>query len=880
MTSKIRQIADGTIIDTLTTSVNASTNAVNVSPVPTSLNPVYGQQIATATKASPYNVINIAGRTLVNLMGRDGNCESLTPFLTGSVTLALDATNNTMGSNGVKLTLTASTGYLLERFTYLANKCYIVLADVKNGTATNMSISNNSGAASSLITDTTKFNTVWFKYTGATDFADYVVVGIGGASTQYGYVDAIRIYEVSQAEYNALGTTLTDITQIANKYLYVDDVKHVNAPYIIRYGENMLPPLSDWSDSSAGAAVGSITQVAPYTFTVNKATTANFSSMNTPKMSVVFGQPYTLTVPVSNYTLTGGAGIYIQIQTFDAVTGAQVNQNTYFTAGGNLTVQYTPASNIGAISLQIGIDIATTGTCTVSNPRLNIGAVDKGFKPRNDDYLFFPNTAIASNFDGTVFDQIFRRDGKFFRENRFARDLVLDGSLSWGGYIDFTGFKFVSAPITMPISNFGVCVKYDGKILSLNTSSVSAGDQFQVTTTPVVGISIADTDSGWGETYAPTVAEMQAYFYGWKMTVSGQQISTAYNGTGTKAWCEISIAVTSPTNTTATTTVLPTAPAPGGNLWKPYKFTYQLATPTLEEIPFEGSISTLEGSNQFEVGNGMIVRERVAQELASGNAYINGDGTSKLRNRASKFYAVYKNGKIDLGWTFISRLDFSGSYLFKPQAQWDTTATYEVTYLALDQYALTSNVQTINGEYDSNIKMVIDRLSQNQADIDTRVSTNERRLGGAQNVWGDNTRDSRSIISVVSTNPLTFAVNNTWYKIPFASKTRDNLNEYNLSLNKFTASKTGTYLILSGLGVSSMSTGLRVLISLYKNGSRLPYYIGDIQYTGTQYGTTRGALLLDLVVGDVIEYYANQTDGSGCVLDTSTLSYLQIMQIA
>lgn len=155
-----------------------------------------------------------------NLIGSDGNCEDTSKFLNGTSTTVLDSVNKTQGNNSIKITLTATNGYIARYgVLYAANKYYIVLADVKNGNlSTGIKISNNGGGNSSTVLDTTKFNTVWFRYSTATDFNDYIIVNALGASGQFGYVDAVRMYEVSLSEYNSL-TAMTD-TQVADKYPY------------------------------------------------------------------------------------------------------------------------------------------------------------------------------------------------------------------------------------------------------------------------------------------------------------------------------------------------------------------------------------------------------------------------------------------------------------------------------------------------------------------------------------------------------------------------------------------------------------------------------------------------------------------------------------
>ena len=73
---------------------------------------------------------------------------------------------------------------------------------------------------------------------------------------------------------------------------------------------------------------------------------------------------------------------------------------------------------------------------------LNLGAKAKPFKPRNEDYLFFPNVQLASNVDGTVYDTLFQRNGKYWKLARL-KTMDLDGSLPWSTSDGYPGYKWI-----------------------------------------------------------------------------------------------------------------------------------------------------------------------------------------------------------------------------------------------------------------------------------------------------------------------------------------------------------------------------------------------------------------------------------------------------
>ncbi|MGO4269818.1 hypothetical protein AB4Z22_08240, partial [Paenibacillus sp. TAF58] len=106
------------------------------------------------------------------------------------------------------------------------------------------------------------------------------------------------------------------------------------------------------------------------------------------------------------------------------------------------------------------------------------------------------------------------------------------------------------------------------------------------------------------------------------------------------------------------------------------------------------------------------------------NSYIPVENMFKLR--AGKILQVYKNGRSDNVWKHSQSLYIYGTDgMVTPIANFDPTATYEATYIAVDQYLLSSPVQTLSGEYASNLKTIADQLSTNQADAEARISANE-----------------------------------------------------------------------------------------------------------------------------------------------------------
>ncbi|MBU7316233.1 hypothetical protein [Paenibacillus oleatilyticus] len=681
-----------------------------------------GLQVIDVNQSSPLNNVTIQGRTLVNLLGRDGNCEDLTKWGTFQVSQALDSNNKSIGNNAIKLTL--STGFTsgsistitTRTFSFKAGKYYVAIADIKNGTATNGNFYINGTTAAKgqhIITATDKFYPAWRAYNPDADVSGLsMVLCINGAAGQYAYFDGVRIYEITQAEYNALDSMTPE--QIAAKWPYVDDMKSVYSPYIIKYGENLLPPFMEWNYVSPTGVFKE-----PYTLSIIGGT--NPISYNA-----------WVIVPVlrnTSYTLSAqhNGRIAVYTQTVQPIAEYTTSGSLTFNSGDNNVVHVYFSAN------------GSNGVFSFTNPMLNLGPDALQFKPRNDDHLFFPNLQLASNVDRTVYDTLFQLDGKYWKQVRF-KTMDLTGDLEWEPLGKGPGWKSVTTNANTVAdallnSNFGLSTfkKFDGKILS-PYSTTSGLDTGWIPTDYSVRIGIPNSDSGWDDAYPPSPGDIKAYFNGWRMFQEGQDPNTSTYKSGTKWWLNRG-------NDTTTTT-----PNIVQSAWKvsqsPYKLQYQLVTPTVEEVRSEGGITLHEGPNHFEVGAGMIIHERVTPHtdfVSVGiNNYSPGWERSRTKYRVGKFFGVYRNGLRD-GWRYDD-VTTSGGYggviaVRSPQG-FNAGDPYTVTYLALDQHALSCNVQSIQFDRAANMKTVVDTLAAGQSDMVARVGALEiTRAQRAQPQW-------------------------------------------------------------------------------------------------------------------------------------------------
>ncbi|MDO3678694.1 hypothetical protein [Paenibacillus ehimensis] len=578
-------------------------------------------------------------------------------------------------------------------------------------------------------TSTTTFVLSFSKFASGSSTSLQVDIGVSGSAGQYAYVDGIRLYEITQDEYNAIDSMTPE--QIAAKWPYVDDMKNICSPYIIKYGENLLPPFTEWNVTAGSGGAPKMSVDDPYS--VNLVADQSGQSVYVDVQAM---PNMTYTLSLASLPVNG----YIGFNSFDA-NMKFVNAYGGFTS--DLIKTITTEGNVRYLKVIFGNNTFGAGIYKFSKPMLNLGTKAKSFKPLNEDYLFFPNVQLASNVDGTVYDTLFQRNGKYWKLARL-KTMDLDGSLPWSTSDGYPGYKWIRLSnnhISSPIKDSGIVAKYDGKILTKipqGTPPNSTDQQVLLDSADSnpnsVLITVSREDSGWGDSFNPSPEEIKAYFNGWRMCdTSDPTGKTPYNNLGTRGWYWVTDKDANP----LFAATVPTSRA--GNGWKPYKLQYQLATPTVEEIAVEGGITFHEGLNQVEVGNGMIVREKTSPNLyGPNNSYYFNDIAvgSQFKYRANVILNIFKNGLVDKSVLLMPGAHNANGYS-KAQvsaANYDQRAAYSATYIALDQYALSCNVQSIQGEYADNLMNVVDSLVSSQTDVSTRVSILEGMH--AQNMKG------------------------------------------------------------------------------------------------------------------------------------------------
>ncbi|MGG4011407.1 hypothetical protein [Bacillus smithii] len=624
-----------------------------------------------------------------------GNKASLSVY--NNTTLAWVDTVNHMNGNVTQLTISISGTSIADRIDPNGFIHFNAYADPSNGTV------------------------------ASTIYTDYVELERELKQNAQLWNPRFPLYEVDgTTEYPNILTTW-DENEVMRRYPMVESVQHVQNPYVIAEGDNLIPPFTDsaWTIHANASVTG------PYSLALNA--TAQYQ-MNSVSLNALPNQTYTFSVNQQN-------GAYYYGEEFDA-NGTKIGSTifTTYNLSGSVTKTFTTSPNTKTIKITATNSVAT-GTFTFSQPMLNLGSTAKPFVPRNPSYLYAETKLGAI---GDKKDILFKDNGDWKVLKWIEKDYVLDGKLSWAFDVDGTGFKSVRLYDANTLTPFAwndtypvIVIKNNGILLTrLGNITFPAPDNFK-TGSPNTGdlyLTVSDTDSGWGETYTPTTQEIQAYFYGWQM--NNGTFGTPYNGSGTKTWVPIGDTDNSRAVTTCPTSASPTILE--GKIGY-YKLSYVLATPQTVVVTdkVEGDI-VVNGATQVEVGSGVIVREKVTPFInGNGEFYVNdktvgGTSVNLLKNRTDKIINMYKNGiqvsKSDYFVVNNSNRANGLTYIYAPKGFYDPTAEYTVTYLLLDRQSFTTNVLNVTATYANNIRSALDDTIKRVEDNTTNISIQARIL--------------------------------------------------------------------------------------------------------------------------------------------------------
>ncbi len=208
-------------------------------------------------------------------------------------------------------------------------------------------------------------------------------------------------------------------------------------------------------------------------------------------------------------------------------TGTKV---TIFHTDGTRTYNESdPISSIPGKTIQyIGLSGKTIDLDTIQIEKGNKATIYEEFNGKTLD----SGESLLDGDSITLFE-----DGTLEIE-RNSKCIVMNGSYNWIFNGDEQGYKSVKAMVATNVfdERTGVLNNYIGELL-VNRSGLpftGEGQHNGLQSNGQIILSIADTDSGWGESYEPSNDEISAFLNGWIM--SNVSSGLYNNGDGTKRW--------------------------------------------------------------------------------------------------------------------------------------------------------------------------------------------------------------------------------------------------------------------------------------------------------------------------------------------------------
>ncbi|NRT36045.1 hypothetical protein BJV38_001371 [Clostridium beijerinckii] len=431
----------------------------------------------------------IQGKTVVNLLGKDGNCEDASKWTNWQTATTLDASNKVFGTYGMKVALTSTQGNTAKLYAWGSTKYYCLSAYLKCGTASSISIAKDSNGGgtwktSPSMTDTTKFNRTFVKLqpSDLKNGDNVVVVPIGTTVGQYGYVDGIMLEEITQAQYN--DSTFTPSP-------YVDSYACLQNPYVEVRHNNLVrngngEEGTDW-----------------------------WTPYSTPTLSLVGnkfqivassnGQGYYQTINVkanTSYYLSGNVSGSTQIfvDTADGVWNVLRTGTGIFNTGSNTKVNVMMFNN-------------STGTGTADSIMLIEGTTaPSGYKPCRLERTVL-ETKLTSD------DSITYKNGEVTGQIWWKHKTLYGKDYDWQYVSNNSGWKIITinpnSELCKQSGSREILVKYNGQIVTTqDIGTFSTADRVNSGPDGQMWLSVADSDAGWS--IPPNNDEVKAFMNGWK----------------------------------------------------------------------------------------------------------------------------------------------------------------------------------------------------------------------------------------------------------------------------------------------------------------------------------------------------------------------------
>lgn len=495
----------------------------------------------------------IKGKTRINLLGSDGNCENVSKWILCGNTPTLSTTQKVYGSNSIKCIPSASgASYLKNNYAlpldktkqYLLSGYIFIESYTAGGGWPQLSVCNYNEANSIYaVSADTSIIGKWQRVgvvvpannilTSLNGFA--IVAGVGSIATgQVCYLDGIMFNELETVDYGAT------IPNLLAKYQYIDGYTCLKNPYIEIRHDNLIRNGNSEEGTSWWIANNASMNI------VNGKMRVISSVVGSDMCQFIDVVPNTQYSVKLNKTMGTIDGV-LTIATEDRSTNiASFTDKGTFNSGNNnrLCVRLRPTIESGTGYVDFDSIIIVEGavvptdykTCTIERCVIEGDFVD-------GDSLVFQN----GEADGLI---------------NWKHKILFGNAYDWQFSLSVAGFKKIITTLsdTTPginTSDYIKATKYDNKIMSVD-SLTTAADTISINSADKKSIvlSVSSNDTGWLDSINPNADEIKAYMNGWfAYNWNNQSRYKMWTSLGDYSFPSVAYQTTTSTTSASTTTI-------------------------------------------------------------------------------------------------------------------------------------------------------------------------------------------------------------------------------------------------------------------------------------------------------------------------------------
>lgn len=466
----------------------------------------------------------IQGKTVINLLGKDGNCEDASSSVWGvwQCVTTTDTANKKFGTCSIKVTATNTMGNMtknllnvIDKTKYYCFSAYIKNIDMPNGAGVALEASGDTFKSGNLVKDTTNFVRSFVKIQpsdmdAATAILFHPVNFTSSASGKSCYVDGVMLEEITQVQYNDANFTPSS---------YVDSYACLQNPYIEVRHDNLIRNGNCEEGNAWWLPQGTPNMIVDngYFKLTDDSTVINEGIGQ--YVNVKAGATYSVSVTAKCGTCSAAkVALLLNEGGLDDVQTGRVDVVTTSTSDAVLTGSITIPDGYPRIRVFLGADGgSSTGTMYFKNIILvESNTPSTVYKPCRLERVVL-ETKLTSD------DSITYENGKVAGKIWWKHKTLYGKDYDWQFNSDATGYKEIRLLVNGQLGSESgyneIGVKYDGKMLiNQDTGIFTSSDRINGGYNGEYWLSAADSDSGWAENINPNNDEVKAFMNGWKAT--------------------------------------------------------------------------------------------------------------------------------------------------------------------------------------------------------------------------------------------------------------------------------------------------------------------------------------------------------------------------